>query len=81
MAGIIFRSPEYFSRLFKEEVGENFSTYLIRYRLNRAREMLKKTDMKISEISYQVGYSTQSYFSRLYKKYMGKTPEEERSKS
>ncbi len=81
VAGIIFRSPEYFSRLFKEEVGENFSTYLIRYRLNRAREMLKKTDMKISEISYQVGYSTQSYFSRLYKKYMGKTPEEERSKS
>lgn len=81
VAGTIYRSPEYFSRLFKEEVGENFSTYLIHYRLNRAREMLKKTDMKISEISYQVGYSTQSYFSRLYKKYMGKTPEEERFKS
>lgn len=80
VAGNIFRSPEYFSRLFKEEVGENFSTYLMRYRLNRAREMLKKTDMKISEISYEVGYSTQSYFSRLYKKYMGKTPEEERAK-
>lgn len=80
VAGIVFRSPEYFSRLFKEEVGENFSTYLMHYRLNRAREMLKKTDMKISEISYLVGYSTQSYFSRLYKKYTGKTPEEERFK-
>lgn len=79
VAGIIFRSPEYFSRLFKEEVGENFSTYLMLYRLNHAREMLKKTDKKIAEISYSVGYSTQSYFSRLYKKYMGKTPEEERN--
>lgn len=81
VAGIIFRSPEYFSRLFKEEVGENFSTYLMLYRLNHARELLKKTDMKISEISNLVGYSTQSYFSRLYKKYMGKTPEEERNRS
>lgn len=81
VAGIIFRSPEYFSRLFKEEVGENFSTYLMLYRLNHAREMLKKTDKKIAEISYAVGYSTQSYFSRLYKKYMGKTPEEERNQN
>lgn len=79
VAGTIFRSPEYFSRLFKEEVGENFSTYLMLYRLNHAKELLKKTDMKMSEISYAVGYSTQSYFSRLYKKYMGKTPEEERN--
>lgn len=81
VAGTIFRSPEYFSRLFKEEVGENFSTYLMLYRLNHARELLKKTDMKIAEISSLVGYSTQSYFSRLYKKYMGKTPEEERNRS
>lgn len=79
VAGVIFRSPEYFSRLFKEEVGENFSTYLMLYRLNHGKELLKKTDMKIAEISYSVGYSTQSYFSRLYKKYMGKTPEEERN--
>lgn len=78
VANHIYRSPEYFCRLFKDEVGENFSVYLILYRLNRARELLHSTDLRIAEVGYQVGYSTPGYFSRLYKKYMGCTPEEER---
>lgn len=78
VASHIYRSPEYFCRLFKDEVGENFSVYLILYRLNRARELLHNTDLRIAEVGYQVGYSTPGYFSRLYKKYMGCTPEEER---
>lgn len=74
----VYRSPEYFSRQFKEEVGENFNTYLTLYRLDRAQEMLDHTDMRIVEIAEKVGYTTPGYFSRLYKKYKGITPEQAR---
>lgn len=81
VAGQVYRSPEYFSRLFKEVTGENFSIYLINYRLNQARILLLNTDYKITDIAYRVGYQNPSYFSRLYKKYRGMTPEDERRKN
>lgn len=81
VAGQVYRSPEYFSRLFKEVTGENFSVYLINYRLTQARKLLVNTDFKITDIAYRVGYQNPSYFSRLYKKYMGITPEDERRKN
>lgn len=74
----VYRSPEYFSRQFKEEVGENFSVYLTLYRLDRAQELLQCTDLRVNDIAERVGYSTPGYFSRLYKKYKGIPPEEER---
>lgn len=74
----IYLSHEYFSRLFKEEVGENFSTYLTLYRINKAKELIKNTDMKISQIAMEVGYSNPGYFSKSYKKYVGVSPEEDR---
>ena len=74
----IYRSPEYFSRQFKEEVGENFNTYLTLYRLDRAQELLDRTDLRIAEIAERVGYVTPGYFSRIYKKYRGITPEQDR---
>lgn len=74
----IYLSHEYFSRLFKEEVGENFSTYLTIYRIKKAKELIKNTDMKISQIASEVGYSNAGYFSKNYKKYTGVSPEEDR---
>ncbi len=74
----VYRSPEYFSRQFKEEVGENFSVYLTLYRLSRAQELLRATNHRVSEIAEMVGYTTPGYFSRLYKKYKGIVPDEER---
>lgn len=74
----VYRSPEYFSRQFKEEVGENFSVYLTLYRLDRAQELLQHTDARVTEIAERVGYTTPGYFSRLYKKYKGIAPERER---
>ena len=75
VAQAICRSPEYLSRLFKSETGQNFSNYLMFYRLERARALLLNTDMKIYEIAYAVGYTTPSYFSKVYHEYMGITPE------
>jgi len=74
----VYLSPEYFSRLFKEEVGENFSTYLTIYRMKKAEYLIKNTDMKISQISNEVGYTNSGYFSKTYKKYKGISPDEDR---
>lgn len=74
----VYLSHEYFSRLFKEEVGENFSTYLTIYRIKKASKLIKSTDMKISQIASEVGYSNAGYFSKNYKKYTGVSPEEDR---
>ncbi|GAA0090965.1 response regulator [Paraclostridium bifermentans] len=78
ISNYVFLSHEYFSRLFKEEVGENFSSYLTNYRMKKAENLIKNTDMKISQIAIEVGYTNASYFSRSYKKFKGISPEDDR---
>lgn len=78
ISNYVFLSHEYFSRLFKEEVGENFSSYLTNYRMKKAESLIKNTDMKISQIAMEVGYTNASYFSRSYKKFKGISPEDDR---
>ncbi len=73
VAAVVHLNPEYFSRLFKEDTGENFSVYIMTYRLKKAEELFKTTDMKMYEVAERVGYPNLSYFSRIYKKYMGKS--------
>ena len=71
-------SPYYFSKLFKEESGENFIEYLTRIRIDRARELLAGSEHSIKEISGMVGYADPNYFSRIFKKQTGMTPREYR---
>ena len=59
-------------------MGENFSVYLTLYRLERAQELLNRTDLSIAEIANRVGYANPGYFTRIYKKYRGITPEQAR---
>lgn len=75
----VYRSSEYLSRLFKAETGENFSIYLMMYRMKRARELLQTTDLKIYQIANEVGYETPGYFTKIYRKYIGESPEDTRS--
>lgn len=69
-------NPEYFSRMFTKETGLNFVTYLNNLRMQRAVELLERTDHKIYEIAEQVGYSSVSYFSTAFKKTFGQKPNE-----
>ena len=71
-------SPNYFSRFFKEETGENFIDYLTRIRMNRAMELLDAEPYSVKEISFLVGYGDPNYFSRAFKKAVGITPTEYR---
>ena len=69
-------SPYYFSKLFKEETGENFVEYVTARRISKAKSLLKEADKSIKEICMEVGYSDPNYFSRIFKKYQGVTPTE-----
>lgn len=68
--------PGYLSRLFKQEMGETLSEYLLRTKVERAAQLLKEDRYKIGEIAGMVGYSTSSYFSVMFKKYTGCSPRE-----
>ncbi|MCC8049080.1 MAG: response regulator [Clostridiales bacterium] len=71
-------SPYYFSKVFKEESGENFIEYLTRVRVEKAKELLQNPDLSIKMISSMCGYSDPNYFSRLFKKQTDMTPREYR---
>lgn len=69
-------SPYYFSKIFKEDVGEGFVEYLTGLRMDKARELLNTTEHSMKEICSMVGYADPNYFSRIFKKNVGVTPTE-----
>ena len=77
---IVNVSPYYFSKLFKEESGENFIEYLTKVRIAHAKELLKNPALSIKEICVMSGYSDPNYFSRIFKKQEDVTPSEYRER-
>lgn len=69
-------SPYYFSKIFKEDVGEGFVEYLTKIRMDKAKELLTTTEYSMKEICSMVGYADPNYFSRSFKKNVGVTPTE-----
>ncbi|CAM4460084.1 response regulator [Paenibacillus tarimensis] len=76
----LFVHPNYLSSLFKAETGQTFSQYVTRTRMKHARRLLKETNLKIYQISSEVGYSDQVHFSRVFKSLEGMNPYEYREK-
>ena len=71
VSGEVNISPYYFSKIFKEETGENFIEYLTRIRMEKAKELLKKPEISVKEAGVQSGYTDPNYFSRIFKKQTG----------
>ena len=74
-------SESYFSHRFKEETGLSFVNYVNRERANRAAALLLSTDSRVSEIARLVGIDNPNYFSILFKKWMGVSPNEYREQN
>ena len=73
-------SPNHLSSIFKQETGQPFIKYLTDYRMDMAKELLRRTSKKSNEIGIMVGYKDPHYFSYLFKKTQGVTPTQFRSK-
>jgi AraC-like DNA-binding protein len=67
-------SAPYFSTIFKEEMGENFSSYLNQLRVEKASRLLRETGQSLSEIAGSCGFEDQSWFSKIFKTYTGLSP-------
>ncbi|MDO4295132.1 MAG: response regulator [bacterium] len=76
VAGAIGISQNYLSSLFRLYNGSNFSEYVAESKIQLAKEMLAKGNMKIYQISEKLGFDNQQYFSKVYKKYTGYSPSE-----
>ena len=74
-------SPNHFSSIFSQEMGTTFIEYLIGKRMEKAKELLRTTQMRSSEVAYRVGYRDPHYFSSTFKKMQGMTPREYRMSS
>lgn len=69
-------SPYYFSKLFKEETGMNFTEYLTGLRIETAKQLLSNQKLSIKQVCVDSGYANPNYFSRIFKKWTGITPTE-----
>jgi two-component system response regulator YesN len=72
-------SPTHFSTIFSQEKGVTFIEYLTEVRMEKAKELLRCSSLKSSEIGYAIGYKDPHYFSYIFKKLQGCTPKEYRA--
>lgn len=73
-ANACYISPSYLMHLFKDNVGKTFNTFLLEYRMEKAKEFLMQPGIQIQNVSVQVGYSDVKYFCKLFKKHTELTP-------
>lgn len=78
MGELLEITPNYFSSLFKKEVGISFREYLVDLRIKKACYMLEHTNGQIGEIAQETGFGDYMYFSQVFKKVTGRTPSEYR---
>ncbi len=70
----------YFSKIFRQEIGENFVLYLTKKRLEKATQYIREDEASLTEIAFMVGYADYTYFNRVFKKNIGISPREYRNR-
>lgn len=80
LAGQMYLSEDYITRLFIRETGRTLPVYIARRRMEKAAKLLRESTDPISKIAMEVGYSNFSYFSKTFRDYVGSTPNEYRAK-
>lgn len=75
LADKVYLSSGYLSFIFKKETGMNLNRYIRVVRMEKAKELLCTTNMKVAQVSEKVGFSNVSYFCRSFREYYGSSPE------
>lgn len=71
-------SPGYLTRIFQGKYGQSPNQFLIHFRINRARKLLEEKNLSVRQVGEAVGYPDQAYFSKIFKKHMGVSPQKYR---
>ncbi len=74
LANRVYLSPNYLGQLFLRITGKTFNSYLTEFRMNKARELLKNSQLTLAAIAAKVGIKDETYFCTLFKSYFGMTP-------
>ena len=72
-------NESYLSKLFKKELGMNFTDYLNELRINKSIQLIEETSMSLLEIAIHIGFEDQSYYTKIFKKVTGRTPRQYRA--
>lgn len=79
VAAYVSLNPAYLSRLFKKTTGQNLIDYLIKTKMNHAKQLFDSSAMTVSAIAQQVGYCNFSHFTKMFKKQFGVNPQDYRN--
>lgn len=71
-------SEPYFCKMFKQQFGQSFTSYLAEYRVGEAKKMLEQPNVNVKEIGVRVGYADNNYFTKVFKRLEGLNPSEYR---
>ncbi|SMC31944.1 PocR ligand-binding domain-containing protein [Sporomusa malonica] len=74
VAAHLFISPSHLSRLFRQELGCTVNDYITRVRVEHAVELMKNPGLSVAQVSQSVGFQSQSYFAKVFSKYIGVAP-------
>lgn len=80
VAHIVGLSPNYLSRIFREEFGKSFNEFIIELRIEKAIQLLETSNLKVYEVAEAIGIPSYRYFSVLFRKRTGLTPKEYRKR-
>src|SRR5215813_6243344 len=78
MAQSVELSPAHFSRMFRKSTGETPHQFVLRNRIERAKEMLREAEMRILDVAMACGFKTQQHFARVFRRICGASPNEYR---
>ena len=81
VAGFVKKNPSYLSTLFKQETGQSISKYIQIKKIEESTLLLGEENMSISQIAYALAFTTQSYFSAVFKAHFGETPQQYRTRT
>ena len=79
VANAVHTSTFYFCKIFKRFTGLNFTEFVSRSRIERAKELLLKPHMRVSEVAFEVGFQSLTHFNRVFKRMLGQSPSEYRA--
>ena len=80
VAKAVNTSTFYFCKLFKKATGLNFTDYVSRVRIEKAKNLLLNPNARISEVAYEVGFQSLTHFNRVFRKVVGQSPTEFRER-